>query len=206
MPTEGRSGDRVDRCVLDPDIRPVLAAALRTRHRRQAGTVIVEELGLLRGQVRIDVAVVNGSLHGYEIKSGRDSLRRFQAQVAGYGSVLDYATAVIAACHLAKVLEAVPSWWEILVVDECGPAATLRLVRKGRRNPGVQPRALVELLWADDAKRLLDARGVLRGLRNAPRARLWDRVCEVYSGKEIAAAVRGSLKTRADQRSPRRPE
>ena len=39
------------------------------------GKIDVEELGVCRGRVRVDVAVVNGTLHGYEIKSDRDSLR-----------------------------------------------------------------------------------------------------------------------------------
>ena len=51
----------------DAAIRPVLLANLQQRS--GPGTLIVEELGLCEGAVRIDVAAINGSIHGYEIKS-----------------------------------------------------------------------------------------------------------------------------------------
>lgn len=55
----------------DSDIRPVLRSRLRLKHANDTDTVVIEELGLCRGQVRVDVSVVNGLLHGYEIKSDR---------------------------------------------------------------------------------------------------------------------------------------
>ena len=58
----------------DVDIR----RALRTRVRDSDDmkeALVVDELGLCQGRARIDLAVVNSSLHGYEIKSERDTLR-----------------------------------------------------------------------------------------------------------------------------------
>ena len=69
----------------DSDIRAVPRSSLFFKHLDEADTVVIEELGLCRGQVRVDVAVVNGLLHGYEIKSDRDSLRRLGVQVEVYG-------------------------------------------------------------------------------------------------------------------------
>lgn len=65
-----------DFALCDADIRSVLRSRLSFQHAAEADTVVIEELGLCRGQVRVDVSVVNGLLHGYEIKSDRDSLRR----------------------------------------------------------------------------------------------------------------------------------
>src|SRR3990170_1714739 len=79
----------------DSAIRASLRSRLLGQHGQDADTVLIEELGLRRGQVRIDIAVVNGLLHGYEIKSDRDSLRRLGTQVAIYGKVLDQATLVV---------------------------------------------------------------------------------------------------------------
>ena len=67
--------------VSDAEIRPALRERLIRRHANEADTVLIEELGLRRGKVRVDLTVVNGSLHGFEIKSDRDSLRRLAAQV-----------------------------------------------------------------------------------------------------------------------------
>ena len=63
-------------------------------------TLIVEELGIRQGAARVDVAVVNGSLHGYEIKSARDTLERLPKQSELYSSVFDTITLVTAENHL----------------------------------------------------------------------------------------------------------
>jgi hypothetical protein len=73
----------------DVAIRPALRSRLLVEHAHDPETVLIEELGLRRGLVRVDIAVVNGLLHGYEIKSDRDSLRRLAKQVDVYSAVLD---------------------------------------------------------------------------------------------------------------------
>ena len=42
------------------------------RYRRSPHTLVLNELGLRHGKCRADIAVVNGSLTGYEIKSDDD--------------------------------------------------------------------------------------------------------------------------------------
>jgi len=54
------------------DIRRALLADVRQRHRDEPDTLIREELGVCQGIARVDLAVVNGSVHGYEIKSEQD--------------------------------------------------------------------------------------------------------------------------------------
>jgi hypothetical protein len=65
--------------LCDSDIRKLLLSHLSSQDEDNP-SLVVEELGLNQGDARIDVAVVNGHLHGYEIKSDRDSLRRFHRQ------------------------------------------------------------------------------------------------------------------------------
>src|SRR5262249_26817602 len=95
--TSSLEANMIDRDIVlfDSGIRPGLRSWLRLKHADESDTVLIEELGLCRGRVRVDVAVVNGLLHGYEIKSDRDSLRRLAGQVEVYGKVLDRATLVI---------------------------------------------------------------------------------------------------------------
>jgi hypothetical protein len=183
----------------DSDIRPVLRSRLRLKHANDADTVIIEELGLCRGQVRVDVSVVNGLLHGYEIKSDRDSLRRLTAQTELYGKVLDRATMVVGYRHLAEILDTLPIWWGILLVQRSTHGLRLKTVRKPRNNPTRDPRSLVELLWFDNAMALLEERNAARGFRGKPRWIVWDRICELFCVKEIAKAVRDHLKARAKQ-------
>src|SRR5690242_7332263 len=64
----------------DIDIREALRAEIARRHNGESNTLVVEELGLCQGIARVDLAVVNGSVNGYEIKSAHDTLSRLPAQ------------------------------------------------------------------------------------------------------------------------------
>ena len=189
----------------DAEIRSALRSSLLAKHAADADTVIIDELGVCRGKVRVDVAVVNGMLHGYEIKSDRDSLRRLSGQVDFYGRVLDQATLVVGERHLAKTLEMVPAWWGILRVQVCTTRLRFRTLRRGRKNPCREPRSLVELLWLDDAVALLEKRGAARGIRGKPRRIVWDRVCEYFAEDEIAETVRAHLRARVEPQAPPQP-
>jgi hypothetical protein len=189
----------------DADIRPALRASLLSNIASESDTVIVEEMGVCRGRVRVDIAVVNGALHGYEIKSDRDSLRRLVTQIECYGKVLDRATLVVAERHLPGALKILPTWWGVICVRETPRGQLFTTIRSGRKNPHRDPRALAELLWLEDALALLEERQVARGVRGKPRRLVWDRLCEHLSLDEIAAAVRARLKARADLQVPAQP-
>ena len=184
-----------------------IRAALRSKLLvKQVGdadaTVVIEELGLCRGQVRVDIAVVNGLLHGYEIKSDRDSLRRLAVQVEVYGKVLDRATLVIGERHMPSALDMVPAWWGVLHVYTTANGLRFKTLRGARKNPHRDPRSLVELLWLGDAIVLLEERNAARGVRGKPRRMIWNRVCEYFDVNEIAAIVRARLKARATNQVP----
>ena len=186
----------------DAEIRSVLRSRLSQKHAHTSRTVFIEELGLCRGQVRVDLSVVNGLLHGYEIKSDRDSLRRLSGQVELYGKVFDRATLVVGERHWAEAIDNVPKWWGILLARRSAKGLQLKTVRSPSSNPKKDPRALVELLWLDDAIVLLEERDAARGFRGKARWIVWDRVCEICSLEEIAKAVRTKLKARAKSRVP----
>jgi hypothetical protein len=180
----------------DLEIRTILRERLSSATRRDPSAVIIEELELRRKQVRFDLALVSSFLHGYEIKSDRDSLRRLGRQVSVYSEVFDRATLVVGSRYVEDALQAVPAWWEVIAVRSAGTSGRLIRVRGGRRNPARSADVLVQLLWAEDALRLLEQRGGTRGYRGKPRQVLWNRICEVYSIDEIAAEVRRQLKAR----------
>lgn len=186
----------------DAEIRSALRAYLLARCAGEADTALIEELGLCRGQVRIDLAVVNGLLHGFEIKSDRDSLRRLPSQAEVYSRVFERMTLVVGVRHLTEAMEVVPDWWGILRIDQRRAGLAFRVVHRGRRNPARDPRALVELLWRDEALSLLAARDAARGVRGRPRSLVWDRLCEHLDLTEIAATVCAALKVRAATQAP----
>jgi hypothetical protein len=179
----------------DLDIRRALIETI-SRSYDLSDTVVIEELGICRGRVRVDVAVVNGELHGFEIKSERDSLRRLDSQVDFYGKVLDRATLVLGQRHLTRVLELLPDWWGIVCIYDTSERLEFEVIREGRENPQKDPRSLVEFLWHEEALNLLELRGVARGVRGKPRRLVWDRLCRHFSLDEISGVVRTQLKAR----------
>jgi hypothetical protein len=186
--------------LADANLRPALRARLLKRHAKEPDTVLFDELGVCRGVARIDLAAVNGLFHGFEIKSDRDTLRRLEGQVEVYNKVLDRATLVVGEHHLAAAMAMIPDWWGVWRIVESNNGPVFREVRRERANPGRDPRALVEMLWADQAIALLEARNLARGVRGKPRHIVWDRLCEQLALDEIAAAVRAHLKATAGQR------
>ena len=191
-----------ERLALDEDgIRAALRSRLLRKYADEADTtVVIDELGLCRGKVRVDVAVVNGLIHGYEIKSDRDSLRRLPVQLEVYGKVLDRATLVVGDRHMTDAASIVPRWWGVLHAAQMPDEVRFRTIREPQRNPCRDPLALVELLWLDDAIALLEQRNVARGMRGKARCLVWNRICESFDIDEIAEAVRHRLKARAAAR------
>jgi hypothetical protein len=179
----------------DAEIRPALKSKILGDY-GDTDSVLIEELGLCRGQVRVDMALVNGHLHGFEIKSDRDSLKRLGAQAEIYSKVFDRMTLVAGERHFDGVFKRLPPWWGVLQVVQGASSVRFKSHRKGRRNPSRDSRTLVELLWLDDAITLLEQRDSARGVRGKPRRVVWDKVCGCYTLDEIAENVRKCLKAR----------
>lgn len=204
----GRRGDKgslkgvVTAGITDAAIRPFLRDRLLRECESDPETVLVEELGLCRGKVRIDLALVNGTMHGFEIKSDRDSLRRLPVQVDLYSQVLDRATLVVGERFAPRATSVVPSWWGIMRVSVVGRRLRFATLRRARLNPQRNARVLAELLWSDDALAILQERGEAQGLRGKPRHVLWDRLCDCLTVGEIAEAVRSRLKARRGSQVP----
>jgi len=193
----GRSAHHEDMPLCDAEIRPALRSQIMANYGYEPDSVLIEELGLCRGQVRIDLALVNGQFHGFEIKSDRDSLRRLNGQVKIYNRIFDRMIMVVGDRYISEVQECLPPWWGILQIVQSFNGLRFKSRRKERKNPGRDPRALAELLWLDDAIALLEQRDAARGARGKPRREVWDKVCKCYSLDEIADSVRERLKARA---------
>lgn len=78
----------------DPQIRAALHKQKLKHLHARPDTLIVDELGLVHADVRVDVAVINGHLHGFEIKSAIDTLSRLPRQIKLYEECLEKLTIV----------------------------------------------------------------------------------------------------------------
>ena len=189
----------------DKEIRMVLKRNIISSLRRASNSAIVDELGLRHGKGRIDIVLVNGALHGFEIKSTYDSLKRLPEQAAIYNSVLEKITLVIAECHLKNALKIVPKWWGIKIAKE-GKRNNVILHnhRRATRNPTQQNHALAKLLWRDEALDLLEEVDSVNGFRSRPRAIIYSRLVEKTDLKKIRAKVCHQLQNRTSWRSGER--
>lgn len=184
-------------------IRGALRATL-THHPTAPGALVVPELGLDRSCVFADLAVLGPEFHGFEIKSDADSLTRLPAQVHHYSRVFCRATLVVGMRHVDAAAALLPEWWGVTLAlpaiagaAPAGAAARLVLHRSPAPNPRVDPTAVANLLWRDEALAALAVRGLGAGLRSKPRRALADRLASLVPLPELRALVRDALRARA---------
>lgn len=180
----------------DIDIRTALHSVLGEQYRHDPDTLIVDELGLCQGRARVDVAVVTGTLHGYEIKSEQDTLYRLPTQAAVYSASLNRVTVVASRRHIAALQAMVPIWWGIQQADEACGAVDLVEVRPALDNPEIDPFAVAQMLWRDEAMAALRTKGLADGLTSKPRKVLWRVLADSLTIEELCYLVRQILTTR----------
>lgn len=187
-----------------------IRAALRNRylrhHRGRKDVLMIDELGLAHARSRIDLAVFNGHLHGYEIKSASDTLDRLPRQLAIYCGALQKLTLVVAARHLDATSTMVPDWCGLVEITE-GPRGGMTFAprRRSRVNPDVDAFMLAHLLWRPEAQELLRLRGASSSDLNAPRKRLYRTLADEVPVHELAPAIKAAMASRTRWRGHPRP-
>ncbi len=181
----------------DADVRKAVRTMLDAQHAGDDQTRIVEEMGVWSGSVRIDIAVINGELHGFELKSARDTLDRLPKQASLYNEVFDRVTLVVASRHADKAMAAIPPWWGICVADGSSDTdVRLRHARASETNPDLKPIQLARLLWRAEAIEILTAKNLVRGFRSKGAEILAERLANLLSKDDLRFEVRSALKRR----------
>jgi hypothetical protein len=185
----------------DLQIRTALKRELLLQYKDDRETVVIEELGVHHGTSRIDLAVVNGVLHGFELKSDRDTLTRLPEQANAYGLVFDRLTLVVAERHLRAAVDVVPDWWGITVTR--GEAGNLSFcdLKLPMNNPSPDPFSVVSLLWRNEALSFLEESGGASGLHSGSRAEIYSKLVEEVDFDHLRGKVRCCLRDRRDWRS-----
>lgn len=163
---------------------------------REPASLVVDELGLFEGKYRIDVAVINEKLHGYEIKSRMDNLDRLPTQQESFSRIFDRMTLVADEKHVAKAVTIVPPWWGLIAVSFKDGAPYLNEIWPSRQNLNVEPHALCQLLWREEALQLLRDIGLASGVRTKSRKLMWKLLAKVLEPDELKQAVHRILKAR----------
>ena len=180
----------------DREVRDLLKRHLVNTH-CDSETVILDELGLCQGDVRADLAAVNGELSGFEIKSPADTLARWPKQRRVYSKVVDRAWLVATEKTLA--LAKAPDWWGLIRIVQTPDQLGLRVVRAAQLNPAPDAYSIACLLWRDEAIETLATLDLARGIRSKPRVVAWRRLAEEAPLDHLRAAVRAALKVRANR-------
>jgi hypothetical protein len=135
----------------DLEIRNILRNSLQRKYGCGSDTEIIDELWIGGGRSRIDLALVNGILHGFELKSDFDTLRRLPEQIQVYGTVCNCVTLVVGERHLADAAQLAPDWWGIQVVRSGGRRAIFRTLKNPQTNPSLNPLSTACLLRRSEA-------------------------------------------------------
>lgn len=161
--------------LCDADIRTPLLAWLIKSHEGDPKTGIIEEFKMPRPSARIDVALVNGQLAGYEIKSDADTLVRLRSQIPAYSGLFDRVSVVTTKRHVEATRVAIPKWWGIIVASSDAPDQPFKVLRKGRLNPAPSSSSLLYALTKSELQELLEFH-TGRKMRSARKDTL---VCEI---------------------------
>ncbi len=159
---------------------------------------------MCQGDARVDVAVVNGSLSGYEIKSDRDTLARLPRQLAVYELCFDFMTIVVGPRHLDECRETVPQWWGIWEAISTDEGIKFERRQETSVNHRSTPERVVQLLWRGEALDALRELGVKASLKST-RQELWAVLVGSVPPQKLFQIVRKRIRARGDWRSAPTP-
>lgn len=180
----------------DADVRRAVKTWLAAEHGHEHDARLVEEMGVWSGSVRIDVALINGSLSGYELKSDSDTLERLPRQSAIYGRVFDYLYLVVGEKHAEKARALLPDWWGVKVAVQCKTGVELLPYRPPSLNPSPDPYLIAEMLSKEEAVGVLDRFDLARGWRSKKVRLIHERLARELGLQTLKDEVRAALKVR----------
>ncbi len=190
----------------DPLIRKAFHCSFLQKEHAAPTTLVVDELGLEHGKCRADIAVINGHLIGYEIKSEKDSLVRLKNQIEIYNAVFDHSSIVLEKRHLIEVSSLAPKWWGIILVTKSeNRSVCFETIREPSQNPLIDDYAVAQLLWRNEAQEILRNLGVAGKQLRECRANLYQYIIDVFDSNTLRDLVREYLKKRQNWRDPELP-
>jgi hypothetical protein len=186
-------------CLLDQDIRDALKDFL---HQQDNTAAIIDELPLMRGRGRADLAFVNGELWGFEIKSEGDSLVRLGVQKEYYESIFEFNTLVAAQKHLRLARQRIPKTWGIIEAKRVNGKIELLHRRHAQRNHDINNFALARLLWKNECRCVL-RNAQIHTSPQTPVIELWN-LLQSLESEYLCTEVREALKRRQAKSVPQR--
>lgn len=186
--------------IRDSDIRKHLLTELNSK--RKPETIIKPEMQVGYGAAIIDIAVIENTFLGYEIKSEVDSLQRLKNQIETYDKLINKSYLVVCENHYKKAMMMIPDYWGIRVVTRTAQGIELQNIRVSSENPNKNTFALAQLLWRSEIIDLLTNIGEIKGLKQLPKFKLWHEICKHLDYKELEPIVINYLRQRDNWERP----
>lgn len=184
-------------------IRTALKRSLERQYAADPMIRIIEELGIKHGAVRVDLALINGGIHGFELKSDKDTLSRLPYQMRVFNTVLDRVTLVVGKNHLYEAINMIPEWWGMIVAKswETSDTVSFYKIREAGINPDPKSNAIVQLLWRQEALNILEELGCADGVRSKNRDAIYSRLTDILDIESLRTEVVDHLCARSNWRS-----
>lgn len=189
-------------------LREVLEKKLKEYRKKEPKAEIFEELGVQHGKARIDYAIINGEMCGYEIKSDRDTLERLPEQVREFNEVFDKLTLVVGKRYLYQAIHEIQEWWGVMLAKEDADGKIiLQMIREPSQNPSQQGISVARLLWREEALKILEQRNEAEGIQSKPREFIYQKLAETFNSdfKSLKGHVSSTLISRVGWRSDPQP-
>ena len=172
----------------DPQMREALFTYLDAKHSKIR---IIDEKEI--GKSRADfMAVTDGVIIGYEIKSDLDTYARLKTQVRNYNKYFDICYAVVGKSHQKGVIKHIPKFWGVLVVSEEDGQTNVFELRPADMNPKDITANKLSLLWKKEIQNIAVKNGLPK-YSNKNKKYLLRMLQEMIPPKELMLAFTEEL-------------
>lgn len=162
--------------------------------------VLINEMVVANWSRRADIAVVNGRLYAFEVKSDLDTLQRLDGQISAYLDRFDKVTVVTTRKFSSLIFERMPPEVEIWEASSDGGEVSLRVARRGKTKEITCKRTLCGFLLKSEIISFLRQRNDQLALQDMSRENLILLV-KPYPLKELRSYVLACLKARYEETS-----
>ena len=165
--------------MLDKDIREPLFDYLDERY----GKVRIIEEKVIHGSRADVLAITEGAVLGFEIKSDNDTYARLKTQIKDYESFCDRCYVVVGESHI-HVAEYVPEYWGIIVVNE----ENVIVDRDASPCPKFKINNQLDILWRNELLNIQLKEGIPK-LMNKRRREIYKRLIDTAGEPVIKADI-----------------
>jgi hypothetical protein len=167
---------------------------------------VLNEFGLKNGTNRADIAVLNGKLIGYEIKTEKDTLTRLPSQVNAYNEVFDSVFLITTNKHLHKVKKIIPDWWGIYQIHQNNVfELSFSCHRKGKINREKNTYGIAQLLWKEELSDFLFNKFGLQINPRVNKHQMYEFIAAKCTPTEFGKVALAYLKKRSGWRKDPKP-